>query len=101
MAVLGKMRLVIGLRLHSLIFAARQGVPIVSIDYDPKIRGFMELAEVGGYLCNPVDPVESLIEKAEAAMAESDSITSRLRKSCREMRLRIEAEARRVAEVLG
>jgi polysaccharide pyruvyl transferase WcaK-like protein len=101
LAVLGKMRLVVGLRLHSLIFAARQGVPIVSIDYDPKIRGFMELAEVGGYLCNPVDPVESLIGKAEAALTESDSITSRLFNSCRTMRLRIEAEARRVAKVLG
>lgn len=101
MTVLGKMRLVVGLRLHSLIFAARQGVPIVSIDYDQKIRGFMELAEVGGYLCNPVDPVESIIGKAEAALAESDDITSRLRKSCKKMRLRIEAEAKRVAKVLS
>jgi len=31
MAALGPMRLVIGLRLHSLILAASQGVPVVTV----------------------------------------------------------------------
>ena len=32
----------IGMRLHSLIFAARQGVNIIGISYDPKIDAFLE-----------------------------------------------------------
>ncbi|TRO46532.1 hypothetical protein E2P65_05600, partial [Candidatus Bathyarchaeota archaeon] len=46
LSVLGCMRLVFGLRLHSLIFAASQGVPVVGVGYDSKIGGFMELAGV-------------------------------------------------------
>ncbi|MFP4456452.1 MAG: polysaccharide pyruvyl transferase CsaB [Clostridia bacterium] len=37
-----KFDLIIGMRLHSLIFAARQRVPFVGISYDIKINSFLE-----------------------------------------------------------
>ncbi|MEW5935139.1 MAG: polysaccharide pyruvyl transferase family protein, partial [Bacillota bacterium] len=37
--------LVIGMRLHALIFAVAAGVPVVGVSYDPKVESF--LAEVG------------------------------------------------------
>jgi len=40
--IIGKMEMVIGMRLHALIFAAGQSIPIVGLVYDPKIEGFLE-----------------------------------------------------------
>ena len=43
--LIGALDLMIGMRLHSLILTAGSGVPIIAVEYDPKVRGFME--EIG------------------------------------------------------
>ncbi|MBW6518664.1 MAG: polysaccharide pyruvyl transferase family protein [ANME-2 cluster archaeon] len=40
--LLSKMDIVIGMRLHSLIFAATNGIPVIGINYFTKVRRFME-----------------------------------------------------------
>ena len=42
LGVLGRCRLVLGMRLHALIFAAAAGVPSLGIEYDPKVERFVE-----------------------------------------------------------
>lgn len=42
MSAMGLMHINIGVRLHSLIFSARMGVPMIGISYDPKIDGFLK-----------------------------------------------------------
>ncbi len=42
LGVLSRMRAVISMRLHGLIFAAGQGVPLVGIVYDPKVSAFLD-----------------------------------------------------------
>ena len=41
LALFGHMDLVVGMRLHALIFAVVEGVALVGISYDPKIDGFL------------------------------------------------------------
>lgn len=40
--IVRKMEFVIGMRLHTLIYAASGGVPLIGLIYDPKNKGFME-----------------------------------------------------------
>ncbi len=40
--VMGKMDMIIGMRLHSLIFGATQAIPMIGIAYDPKVRIFSQ-----------------------------------------------------------
>jgi polysaccharide pyruvyl transferase WcaK-like protein len=51
----GRCRLLFGMRLHSLIYAANRGVPLLGLSYDPKIDHF--LARLGQ---KPIGSTEAL-----------------------------------------
>lgn len=46
MGIIGKLELIIAMRLHSLIYAATQAVPMIGLVYDPKVEGFLDLLEL-------------------------------------------------------
>jgi polysaccharide pyruvyl transferase WcaK-like protein len=96
-AFLGSASIVVGLRLHSLILAASQGVPVVSVGYDEKIRGFMDYAGVGGCVVEPVE----LANKALVVAARGEELGVVLSGSCSVMRARIKEEASVLVESLS
>jgi len=46
MGLIGRMDMVVGMRLHSLIFSVVQNVPVVGISYDPKVTTLMEMIDL-------------------------------------------------------
>lgn len=48
---------VLGMRLHSLIFAAAQGTPFAGVSYDPKVTGFVDY--MGQGLCCTLDEADA------------------------------------------
>ena len=62
--------LVISMRLHVLVFASGQGVPLVGIVYDPKVSAFLDHLGQDLYLPLAETNAASLCDLIDAALAE-------------------------------
>ena len=71
-AILSRMKAVVSMRLHGLIFAAGQGVPLVGVVYDPKVRAFLRYIGQDRYVDLGDVTAEGLCELVRAALAHSD-----------------------------
>lgn len=77
--VLARMRVVVSMRLHGLIFAASQGIPIVGVSYDPKVTAFLD--SVGNENCIQFEELtaEKLMTMTQRAANQYDDREKRKR----------------------
>lgn len=75
MAILGSCDLVIGMRLHAVIFAANARVPVVALSYDPKVEIVMERLGAGGRVID-LDGLtaQAVVEAASQATAVDEEL---------------------------
>lgn len=94
--VLSRMQVVVSMRLHALIFAAGQGVPLVGVVYDPKVSSFLRYIKRELFV-NLEDltlsQLTGLIDQAHA-LAEHPEIQEAAVRQLREMEQRNVEEAR-------
>ena len=84
--VISRMQLVVSMRLHALIFATGQGVPVVGVSYDPKVESFLDYlgqenyvtleAVSDGALCDLIDSAVSGAVAEEAIVARLRTLAS-------------------------
>ena len=81
LGIISKSVFVLGMRLHILIYAACTGVPVVGLDYDPKVNNMMEYMGQKYFL--PVDTLkqdklismcDQIIENRESFKAELEEV---------------------------
>ncbi len=70
--LLGRMALLVSMRLHSLIFAAGQGVPMVGLVYDPKVSAFLRYIGQDLYIDLQALTPEVLQAMLDAAVARGE-----------------------------
>ncbi|MBR6824982.1 MAG: polysaccharide pyruvyl transferase family protein [Oscillospiraceae bacterium] len=78
-----RMSLVVSMRLHTLIFAAGQGVPLVGLVYDPKVSGFLDDLGQKRYLSLSETGAGRLLKLIDEALGDNASTVEnveRLRK---------------------
>ena len=94
-------RFLVGMRLHSMIYAIKTGTPMVMIDYSSKVRGMAKLNGLGNYMVK-IDQLDSdrLREKIELMLQDEEHLKKRLAKQQRVMKER-EKENKRLVDRLA
>ena len=77
LSIIGCMDVLVGVRLHALIYAAVMGVPMIGISYDPKVDSF--LASIGQSA--PFTVEDFTLEKFQAAFQDALERREELRES--------------------
>ncbi|MDQ7794214.1 MAG: polysaccharide pyruvyl transferase CsaB [bacterium] len=100
MSLVGESELLVGVRLHALIFAAVMGVPALGIAYDPKIPGFA--ASIGLPALDPQGlTMEDLLINLESLLRDRIKIRQDLAVRVEKLREQAENSARLTLERLG
>ena len=86
LGIVARMEMMVAMRLHALIFAANLGVPVVSIEYQPKIAGFVDY--IGQYSAGRMENLEyeSLYALMENVWSNRADIRERLAVTMGELR---------------
>lgn len=75
LSILGNASMVIGMRLHSLIYALNLGIPMVGLAYEPKINYFMESIGQPFVGWNEKFSMEDLLEKTRSVWQNASDIS--------------------------
>ena len=97
--LIGRMRAVLAMRLHVLIFAASRGVPLAAVSYDPKVASFLDYLSQDNYVdYDALETPEQLYTLIDAAVRMDRETLRASTERIREIESRNPETARRLLE---
>lgn len=93
LAIIDKMDLCIGMRLHSLIYSASAKIPVIGLVYDPKIAGFMDYIGQTHYTDVSECSFEHLKKMIDECFESYDAIKAEIEKNLTELKKKAKANA--------
>ncbi|MBQ3470903.1 MAG: polysaccharide pyruvyl transferase CsaB, partial [Clostridia bacterium] len=85
MSIMKNFDVCIGMRLHTLIYAVINAIPLIGLVYDPKISSFMEYTNQTRYLSLDNAQAENIIEILDETVASYDEIKASLVESYKQL----------------
>ena len=101
LSLISKMKICLGMRLHTLIYASSCNVPTIGIVYDPKVNGFLEYIGEENYINTGDITKENLCEYLDKVCDNYDSVKSHLKFNVRIMKSKAEENAELLKGLLG
>lgn len=101
LAVVKAAKLCIGMRLHTLIYAASQSIPIIGLVYDPKINGFMDYIGQNIYTDVSKATKDILTEMIDNCMKNYDDLKTKIDMRSCELRKKAEKNSDYAAALLN
>lgn len=89
----------VGMRLHSLIYATSNAVPLIGIEYDPKVKSFMDYA--GQSLCISASDFneKDAVKLIDRCITDYDEIKRQLKDCCAQLRGKAELNGKLAVEL--
>ncbi len=100
LSVISNMKFCIGMRLHTLIYAAVASVPVIGIVYDPKVSGFMEYSNQDLYLDTGELTKEKLTDMIDSILINYRERKAMLTRTAAEMRKNSEKNAQLLRQLM-
>ena len=92
-AVTGRCKTILAMRLHSLIYAANMNVPTVAIAYDPKVSGFMNYLGMEDYVPAETLTKDELLKALEKVILNEEQIKENLASNIKTLDLKARENA--------
>lgn len=90
LGIVGEAEFVLGMRLHTLIYALRMAVPVIALDYDPKVTAIMNDAEQKYIIDSKDVNLDGLCSFADEIVEKRENICEELSKLAEKSRERAE-----------
>ncbi len=98
--VVAKSKLVVGMRLHTLIYAVKSNVPAIALDYDPKVAAVMEAAGQSYSMKVEEISLDRLTEFVDEIMSNHEEIRNQLQEKSSQYRVLAEKNAEMAISLL-
>lgn len=93
--------LILGMRLHTLIYAGGNGIPVVGLVYDPKVSGFLDYISQPCYINVKDIDEEKLCRLIDDVCENYDEIKSKLTEKASELYIKADDNARLAEDILN